>query len=130
MHDETSFWGFSAGLYCRSRHSELIKVNIPKDHIGFQIGETAQIHSGGVLQATPHAVRGSNQAGVTRETFAVFMEPNWTEPMEVPEGTDIANAQSQSSAQNLPKGVPSINSRWKPGMTFSDFTNATLAFYY
>jgi isopenicillin N synthase-like dioxygenase len=47
------------GLYVRNRKSELIKVTIPADCIAFQIGETAQIHSGGILQATPHAVKGT-----------------------------------------------------------------------
>jgi hypothetical protein len=42
------------GLYVRSRKSELIKVNIPSTHIGFQIGETAQVHSGGILQVSGH----------------------------------------------------------------------------
>jgi len=42
--------------------------------------ETSQIHTGGILQATPHAVRGCDPAlegckGVSREAFAVFMEP-------------------------------------------------------
>ena len=68
-----------AGLYIRSRSSDLIKAGIPEDHIAFQIGETAQIHSGGILQATPHAVRGTSMPGVSRETFAVFMEPMWDE---------------------------------------------------
>lgn len=40
----------SAGLYIRNRKSEVIKASIPPDHIAFQIGETAQIHSGGILQ--------------------------------------------------------------------------------
>ncbi|RYH00701.1 hypothetical protein EON65_48880, partial [archaeon] len=39
-----------AGLYCRSRKSELMKILIPEENIGFQIGETAQVHSGGYLQ--------------------------------------------------------------------------------
>ena len=43
----------------RNRKSELIKITIPPDCIAFQIGETAQIHSGGILQATPHAVKGT-----------------------------------------------------------------------
>lgn len=34
----------------RSRNSELIKVNIPAANVAFQIGETAQVHSGGYLQ--------------------------------------------------------------------------------
>lgn len=42
----------TAGLYVMSRNSQLIRVRIPSTHIGFQIGETAQIHSGGVLQVS------------------------------------------------------------------------------
>ncbi len=69
-----------AGLYIKSRKGELIHVNVPHDALAFQIGETAQIHTGGVLQATPHAVRGCNPnnsacKGISRESFAVFMEP-------------------------------------------------------
>ena len=66
-----------AGLYIRNRRGELVKVSIPVDCLAFQIGETAQILSGGLLQATPHAVRASKVANVSRETFAVFMEPMW-----------------------------------------------------
>lgn len=40
------------GLYIRNRRSELIKVAIPSDHIAFQIGETAQVQSGGILQVS------------------------------------------------------------------------------
>lgn len=108
----------------------MIKINIPLDHIGFQIGETAQVHSGGLLQATPHAVRGSAVAGVSRETFAVFMEPNWYESMNVPEGLDPSCAQSQSAAKNLPPGVPPLASRWNPSQDFSQFTEVTLNSYY
>ena len=36
--------------------SSLQQVPIPDDYIAFQIGEAMQIHSGGTLQATPHAV--------------------------------------------------------------------------
>ena len=39
----------NAGLYIRGRSSELIKVGIPEDHVAFQIGETAQIHSDLIL---------------------------------------------------------------------------------
>ena len=101
-----------AGLYVLNRKSEMIKVAIPVGNIAFQIGETAQIHSGGHLQATPHAVRGSKDMGVSRETFAVFMEPMWSEPMTVPPGTDPAGTQSQSAAKNLPPGVPPLSARY------------------
>lgn len=49
----------SGGLFVMSRSGELVQVvGVPADHLIFQIGETAEIHSGGVLQATPHAVKG------------------------------------------------------------------------
>eukprot|EP01038_Epipyxis_sp_PR26KG_P005441 gene5441-7534_t len=124
----------TAGLYVRNRHSELVKINIPEDHLGFQIGETAQVHSGGYLQATPHAVRGSNMLHVSRETFAVFMEPNWMEPMVCPANINPEQAQTQSAAANLPTGVPPLATRWSPSMnppqTFAQFSEATHKSYY
>ena len=70
----------SAGLYIKSRKGKLVHVKVPTDCLAFQIGETSEIHTGGLLQATPHAVRGCNPKntnclGVSREAFAVFMEP-------------------------------------------------------
>jgi isopenicillin N synthase-like dioxygenase len=120
----------SAGLYIRGRHGELIKAAFPADQLAFQIGETAQIHSGGLLQATPHAVRGSSDPKICRDTFAVFMEPNWDEDMAAPEGVAREDAQSQLAANSLPKGVPPLSSRWATGQTFGDFTEKTLSSYY
>jgi isopenicillin N synthase-like dioxygenase len=77
-----------------------------------------QIHSGGLLQATPHFVRSASSpaaAGVSRNTFAVFMQPRWDEPMEPPGGC---------SSSSIGVG------QWKPGMTFGDFAEATIAHNY
>ena len=77
-----------AGLFIRSRSGTLVQVSVPADCLAFQIGETAQIHSGGVLQATPHCVRAALAAGphtaVSRGTMAVFMEPEWSHAMACP----------------------------------------------
>lgn len=43
-----------AGLYIKSRTGQLVHAKIPENAIAFQVGETAQVHSGGFLQATPH----------------------------------------------------------------------------
>ena len=43
-----------AGLYIKSRTGELVHAKFPENSIAFQVGETAQIHTGGWLQATPH----------------------------------------------------------------------------
>eukprot|EP01137_Pigoraptor_chileana_P033960 Opistho-2@25789 len=69
-----------AGLYIRNRGNRMIKVNIPADHLAFQMGEATQIRTGGRLRATPHCVHGAGgpaAVGVSRNTLAVFMQPNW-----------------------------------------------------
>jgi len=102
-----------AGLYITSRDGAIVKASVPADHLIFQIGETAQVHSGGKLQATPHAVRGcANAPGISRQTFAVFMQPAWDEPMSVPEGSDVAETQSNKAERSLPQGVPTLRQRW------------------
>lgn len=76
-----------AGLFIRSRSGQLVHVAVPADALAFQIGETAQVHSGGVLLATPHCVRaamGPGAAGVARGTMAVFMEPEPAHAMACP----------------------------------------------
>ncbi|KAJ1628902.1 hypothetical protein T492DRAFT_1014742 [Pavlovales sp. CCMP2436] len=126
----------SAGLYVRSRRGQVVRASIPLDHLAFQIGETAQVHSGGLLQATPHAVRGSIIPGVCRETFAVFMEPEWGYPMAVPDGMDPLATQTADATRQLPKGVPPLHKRWGtptcPFTTcnFGAFTEVTFKSFY
>ena len=50
--------------------------------------------------------------GVSRESFAVFMEPEWGELMRGPEGRDHAETQSAAAAAALPKGCPPLLRRW------------------
>lgn len=117
----------AAGLYVKNRKGEIIKANIPSGHLVFQIGETAQILSGGLLQATPHAVRGPQVTGVNRETLAVFMQPRPHELMAIPGSGD---PQAAGETENLPKGVPPLLSRWNNGMNYDEFTQATFKAYY
>jgi len=42
----------NAGLYIRSRKGETVRAVIPADCLAFQIGECAQVHSGGALQVS------------------------------------------------------------------------------
>ena len=74
-----------------------------------------QVHSGGLLRATPHGVRaasGPAAAGVSRNTFAVFMQPKWDTPMAPPPRCDDAAI-----------GIGA----WLPGMTFGDFAEVRRA---
>jgi isopenicillin N synthase-like dioxygenase len=122
-----------AGLYIRSRDGSLHHVKAPStSDLLFQIGETSQIHSGGILQATPHAVKGVNVPNVCRSTFACFMEPGWEELMNAPSDRTAASAQSSKAELSLPKGVSPLNARWGSNAcpfttcNFGDFTSATL----
>jgi len=121
----------SAGLYIRSRDHQLVKVSIPSDHLIFQIGETAQIHSGGLLRATPHCVRGpqGSSEGISRETFAVFMEPRWDYPLDAPNGVSEVDVYLNGE-DSMPKGIPKLSTRWKTGMDFGGFSKVTLEGYY
>jgi len=68
-----------SGLYIRTRGGQLTKVSIPPDSLAFQTGEALEVATGHRLRATPHCVRvGSNPnaARISRETFALFMQPN------------------------------------------------------
>ena len=72
---------------CDSAHSVPMVCcsGVPQDYLLFQMGETAQIHSGGYLRATPHAVRGCSTPGVSRSTMAVFLEPHHAFDMVMPQ---------------------------------------------
>lgn len=86
---------------------------------------------GGILQATPHGVRGTlgeNSKHVSRETFAVFMEPMMFEPMIIPEGATEHNVTRGSS--HLPEGVPALATRWNQQQDFAKFSEETLKSYY
>jgi len=68
----------TSGLYIRTRGGELIKVSIPSNCLAFQTGEALELATNGKLRATPHCVRvgGSGDEKVSRETFALFMQPD------------------------------------------------------
>ncbi|TYZ58791.1 hypothetical protein PybrP1_001567 [[Pythium] brassicae (nom. inval.)] len=117
----------AAGLYVKTRKGAIVKANIPSGHLVFQIGETAQVLSGGVLQATPHAVRGPQVPGVNRETLAVFMQPRPHEPMAVPSGGD---PEAAGRTENLPKAVVPLLARWQNDMNYDEFTQSTFKAYY
>ncbi|RFU34712.1 hypothetical protein B7463_g1609, partial [Scytalidium lignicola] len=74
---------YYAGLYIRSRTSEVVKVNIPEDCLAFQTGSALQLMTKGALKAVPHFVRGPTVgSAVARNTLAVFTQPNLNEILD------------------------------------------------
>lgn len=119
-----------AGLHVRSRNGDVLHVKPPADCMAFQIGESAQIHSAGMLQATPHAVKAADVPGIGRATLAVFMEPEWHEPMNVPDGADASRVLRGARGELLPPGVPPLQGRWEPTQDFGLFSEKTFGQYY
>lgn len=76
-----------SGLYIRTRGGDLTKVAIPSDCLAFQTGEALELATGKKLRATPHCVRvgqvisSADAPKVSRETFALFMQPNVNEQL-------------------------------------------------
>lgn len=116
-----------AGLYVKDRHGNIVKVRIPEDHLAFQVGESFQVLSGNVLRATPHCVRAprpAKQGEVCpyRNTFALFMQPHWDEPLV---STVVDH---QAEAHSCTKG--DLVDGWRDGMTFGEFSAQRFAAYY
>ena len=106
------------GLFIRNRRGETVKVKADADVLCFQIGETAQVLSGGILQATPHAVMTEGKLGnVSRNTVAIFMEPR---------GDFVMETDNDQGVFIEHDGVPSLRKRWKQGMTFGEFHRKTI----
>lgn len=108
-----------AGLHVRDRSGNVVRVAIGQNELAFQVGEVMQILSGGLLQATPHGVFGPKAAlsdSLSRNTFAVFMQPNFDHLLVCPAGAEAA------------VGVD----RWQGGeqLTFGEFAQRTFDVYY
>lgn len=124
-----------AGLYIKSRNGSIHQICLPSDSLAFQVGETTQIHSGGLLHATPHAVRGcySNKkvgGNITREALAIFMEPEYSDILDLPLGRTLQDLQTELAERNLPNTVKGLKSRYQTGMSFQNFSDATIAAFH
>eukprot|EP00478_Filoreta_tenera_P000582 GABV01000587.1.p1 GENE.GABV01000587.1~~GABV01000587.1.p1 ORF type:complete len:411 (+),score=177.70 GABV01000587.1:28-1233(+) len=123
----------NAGLWIKNRAGQLVHVVVPPEYMAFQIGETAQIASGGALQATPHCVRGAGgpaAVGIGREQLAIFTEPEFDDLMAAPEGVKPEDV-LHSEKDFLPPGVPTLGTRWEPTgqQTFGAFSEKTIQAY-
>ena len=120
----------TAGLYVADRSGRSLHVSIPPESLAFQLGETQMIHSGGVVQATPHAVRASRLPQLSRQTFAVFMEPSPVDSMRLPDGVGREQLLQARSMLNMPPAVPRMHARFQPDDNFGEFSRKTLEGYY
>ncbi|KAI5299761.1 hypothetical protein KEM56_002971 [Ascosphaera pollenicola] len=89
-----------SGLYICSRKGDVVKVNIPKDCLAFQTGESLERITQGKFKAVPHFVKGAKIPGknIARNTLAVFTQPNLEELVE--EGKTFADFARETVERN------------------------------
>ena len=143
MHHNNNNNNNSGGLYIQARNGQCVPVPISITCCAYQIGETAQIMSGGLLRATPHAVfppttthEGTDDTRyISRESFALFLEPEFEDVLLHPSSASVPSIEdicSGSSDTTTRLGLRPISERYQIGQTFGDFhlatvsTNATL----
>jgi len=112
-----------------SRSGAEHKVAAPRDSVLFQIGEAAQILTAGALMATPHAVQAGEMAACSREAFALFVEPAWDEPLDVPRG--CARTDALAADASYGGAIPPLGKRLpRLPVAFAQFLSDSVAEYY
>lgn len=138
----------NAGLIVRLCSGADAVAYIPAGCIGVQVGESAQILTGGRLVATPHCVRApagtaANEADgevaiaadeISRASFVVFCQPPWDARLTAVEDGALARERvleaSQRAAEGLGGQVPLLADRWADGDSYSIFSRATTSAYF
>jgi len=82
----------AGGLYIRPRQDDAypVRVVIPPDCLAFQTGEALELLSGNRLAATPHSVTSSKGDGISRQTLALFLQPNPEDVVDFASGETFA----------------------------------------
>ncbi|KAJ4793497.1 2-oxoglutarate (2OG) and Fe(II)-dependent oxygenase superfamily protein [Rhynchospora pubera] len=117
-----------------NRKKRIVSVKCQPDSFIIQVGEAADVLSGGKLRSTLHAVcKPMGLTGdVSRETFVVFLQPSWDKVLhchgfsldpdeEVRSGDELADIHSK---------IPPLSARLRDGMTFAEFSRETTKQYY
>ena len=112
----------NVGLFVMNRNREIVKIRVEPDTLLLQVGEVAQILSGGILEATPHGVLNDGlQKNISRVTFAVFMQPkgDYVIDCDTPENVFIEH-----------EGIISLKGRWEPKTSFNEYIQRTIKSLY
>lgn len=125
--------GHSA-LQIMDTHGNTAFLTISPDCLVVQVGEAAQILSGGELVARAHCVLRPTQASdVSRETMAVFLQPAWNRVLTLPHQLEKQSGEGMLGgglASIVEAHIPNLSSRWTNGCTFAEFSKKTTNKYY
>ena len=123
-----------SGLEIIDTQNNLIKINIPENHLAIQIGETLQILSNGFLKATPHHVITQNLKNISRNQFVTFCDIPYDYSMEIPDyGNDKKETLDNYININkmiLNNNIVKLSERYENCTYYHDFTNNCIKTYY
>eukprot|EP01018_Ginkgo_biloba_P021578 Gb_36428 [translate_table: standard] len=78
-------------------------ASAPSSSLIVQVGEAAQILSGGKLRATAHCVcRPAERTDVSRETFVVFLQPAWNKCLCLPKWLCRERMAAKTDFEDIP----------------------------
>ncbi len=95
-----------------SNNIRYVQIALAPDSLGFQLGETLEIMSGGKFLATPHAVKAPPSSSVGRASLALFLQPLANQRLSPLEGKSDSD------------DIFSLKSRWRS--TFGEFQRVTI----
>lgn len=124
--------GHSA-LQIMDTHGKTAFLTIPTDCLLVQVGEAAEILSGGELVAQAHCVtRPTQVSDVSRETMAVFLHPAWNRVLTLPPQLEKQSGEEMLGGLSsmVEAHIPKLTSRWTNGCTFAEFSKKTTNKYY
>lgn len=117
-----------------TRKKRVVSVKCRPESFIIQVGEAADVLSGGKLRSTLHVVSRPFGIGgdINRETFVVFLQPSWDKVLhydgyyfdpdeEVQDGDELAEIRNK---------IPPLLARLRDGMTFAEFSRETTKQYY
>lgn len=104
----------------KTRVGEVFQLLVKNDEALFHVGETAQVMSGGLIQATPHAVvTYGDRSNMYRNTLVTFIMPRSDFIMDSPLGDKAIIEQNE---------VFPLKKKWKQGITFQDYNENYIKF--
>lgn len=116
-----------------TRNKRVVSVKCRPESFIIQVGEAADVLSGGKLRSMLHAV--SRQLGmggdVSRETFVVFLQPSWDKVLHY-QGYSLDHDEVQDGDElaEIRRKIPPLSARLRDGMTFAEFSRETTKQYY
>ena len=112
----------NAGLFYNTLQRERYNLRLKDDDVGFHVGMSYHILSGGLIPAQAHAVFLPNIEGLARASQAFFFSPS--PHVEIKPPVDMPNLKQSLPEDEGVVPAPIGLRNWEPGMKYTDWNEA------